>query len=416
MSRQPKKIPGIENRQRRHRDGSPYWTFRVRWKDPITGERRGEEFDTQADAIDFKAKLRLVKRSGRLDDLSAGRETLTEFVAEWWTVYAAVELDRSTLKTYASIWNRHLLPRLGHLQLRQIDPATIARLRASFEDDDVGAPTGRKAMSLLQGILARAIEWGRITGPNPVAAVRKPRVTRQLAVHPLTPVQVEALADTMPTEIDRLLVHVLAYSGPRPEDALALQWRHVRRDTILYEQKVVDGQVVAGQKTHGKAPRTVRLLPPLRADLAAYRLAQPTGVLDSAYIFARPDGQPWTEHDYRNWRRRIFQPAAAAAGLATIERTDQRIADPNGGPRRRRVTQRYTGPRPYDLRHSYVSLRIHEGQLSVAEIAAEVGNSPETLLSTYTHVFEELKNHPKIPAELQITKAREQRRKEAEAQ
>ena len=27
-----------------------------------------------------------------------------------------------------------------------------------------------------------------------------------------------------------------------------------------------------------------------------------------ALLFPRPDGKPWRENDYRNWRRRVFDP------------------------------------------------------------------------------------------------------------
>jgi hypothetical protein len=67
--REPRKVAGVENRARTRRDGTSYWTFRVRWTDPATGERRGEEFDRQQDAIDFKAALRLARRAGRLAEL-----------------------------------------------------------------------------------------------------------------------------------------------------------------------------------------------------------------------------------------------------------------------------------------------------------------------------------------------------------
>src|SRR4051794_23482681 len=44
--------------------------------------------------------------------------------------------------------------------------------------------------------------------------------------------------------------------------------------------------------------------------------------------------------------------------------------------------------RPYDLRHSFISLLIHDG-LSVVEVARQAGHSPEMTLSTYAHVFDE---------------------------
>jgi integrase len=106
--------------------------------------------------------------------------------------------------------------------------------------------------------------------------------------------------------------------------------------------------------------------------------------------------------DYRNWRRRVFQPAAAAAGLAKLERTVTRA----GGRRLQQVTSvTYQGPRPYDVRHSFVSLLIHEG-LSVAEVAAQAGHSVEECLRTYIHVFEEFEPGKRITAEDAIRSAR----------
>jgi hypothetical protein len=34
---------------------------------------------------------------------------------------------------------------------------------------------------------------------------------------------------------------------------------------------------------------------------------------EAAWIFARPDGEPWHNDDYRNWRKRGFVPAAKEA-------------------------------------------------------------------------------------------------------
>jgi len=115
--------------------------------------------------------VRLAKRAGDLPSLDAGRQTLAEFAAEWWDVYAKANLETATLKTYASVWNRHALPRLGHLRLRDLSPAVIARFRRELEDAGVGAASVRKTMTMLQSMLRVAVEWQRITA-NPVKATR----------------------------------------------------------------------------------------------------------------------------------------------------------------------------------------------------------------------------------------------------
>lgn len=404
--RPPRRVPGVENRPRKHRDGTPYWTFRVRWIDPLTALRCGEEFDSQQDAIDFRAALRLARRSGILADVNAGRETLAEWTDYWWDTYASRNLARNTLLGYAGVWNKHALPRLGALQLRAITPGVVARFRSDLEHAGVGAPTIRKTLAVLQAILRRAVEEDKLT-TNPVAQVRKPQTVRARVVRPLAPAAVEAMRDhaELPAAT---LISVLAYAGLRPEEALALHWRHVGKQTVLVEQKNIDGEIVVGQKVLGKAARTVRLVAALRTDLAAYRLSL-GGADDDALVLPRADGGPWRLTDYRNWRRRVFRHIAADAGLATPPRPQPKQVP--GKPRPKRVVpwdrdHPYDGPVPYDLRHSFASLLIHAGELSVVEIAAQLGHSTETLLRTYAHVFADLADQPKLPVDVQIAEAR----------
>jgi len=130
--------------------------------------------------------------------------------------------------------------------------------------------------------------------------------------------------------------------------------------------------------TKTRQRRTVTLLAPLAADLAEWRMRCGRPGPD-ALVFPARDGAPWTEDRWRNWRKRIFQPAARALGL---ERA-----------------------RPYDLRHSFVSLLIAEGK-TVVEVARRAGHAPTMSLDTYAHVFGELAGE-RQSAEALIRAARE---------
>ena len=75
----------------RHREPLPPRTRRHTHLDvpcalagPSHGRRRSQEFEIQRDALDFGAKLRLAKPQGALSELDGGRESLAEFVEEWW--------------------------------------------------------------------------------------------------------------------------------------------------------------------------------------------------------------------------------------------------------------------------------------------------------------------------------------------
>jgi hypothetical protein len=61
--------------------------------------------------------------------------------------------------------------------------------------------------------------------------------------------------------------------------------------------------------------------------------------------------------------------------------------------------------RPYDLRHSFVSLLIHEGR-SVVEVARQAGHLPTMTLDVYAHVFDEFDVSERVSAEDQIAQAR----------
>jgi integrase len=64
--------------------------------------------------------------------------------------------------------------------------------------------------------------------------------------------------------------------------------------------------------------------------------------------------------------------------------------------------------RPYDLRHSFASLLLHEGR-SVIYVARQLGHDARLTLSTYGHVIDELEDAPRIQAEDAIREARHTR-------
>ncbi len=97
--------------------------------------------------------------------------------------------------------------------------------------------------------------------------------------------------------------------------------------------------------------------------MGAYQLA--TGIR-GGLLFPTLDGDPWREHDFRNWRRRVFQDkeTLAAVGLP-----------PNAV--------------PYDLRAASVTLQAWAGR-TMLEVARNHGHSVEICDRHYAGIFDQL--------------------------
>jgi integrase len=166
-----------------------------------------------------------------------------------------------------------------------------------------------------------------------------------------------------------------ARPGPGVRGA-PLRWAAVRKHTILFR----------ATKFGVPGERATRLLGPLADDLAAWRVAcgHPP---DDAPVIPNRRGEPWTDYDWGNWRERGFRPAARAAGLPA--------GDKDGASR----------VRPRDLRSSFATLLIYEGQ-PPQYVAEQLGHSAAKLLRDYARVWQDFDPSQRMSAEDQITRAR----------
>lgn len=340
------------------RTGKHSWEVRYRQG----GRNRSRTFKTEREARMFDGEVAKLSQLGSIDNLHAGTMQLDEFVGVWWENEAKRKLAKNTLAGYANAYNNHIYPHLGQIKLRAITPRVIEEWRSTLEDNGVGAPSIRTAMVVLQSCLTRAVVYGEIP-TNPVQLVRKPKKERKSAVRPFTPLEIESIRSVLIERKrfrDATFVSVLAYAGLRPGEARALEWRHIRMNTILVEQSYAKDEIKSTKTGHS---RSVQLVAALREDLAWWGSLQ--GQPDDGFVFENPNrpGEPWSEEAYKSWTGKGFPSALAAAGV------------PNG--------------RPYDLRHSFASLLIHSGR-SVVETAQQLGHSPTMCLDTYAHVINDL--------------------------
>ena len=334
--------------------------WRVRWRE--AGRNRARVFDRKADAVAFEAETRRRARTGDLVALDAGRQTLQEFAEEWWRLYAAPNLAPTTLASYASLWDAHVLPRLGATRLRDIDPQTIARLRADLTTAGVGTvvdPQGdgdpaRRARTRRR--VAAHPGQPRARRPQAAAAARARRpaaFTGHGRAHPRGSAR-ERPARATPSS---------SPCSPMPGSGPAKR---------LHSSGATSASARSSSSAASCSASSRRRRPAEPGRSACSPRSPPTwasGVSPAA-------GRPTT---------RSSSPAIAAASGATTHGATGAA----GSSAPRRTSAGIGAPvRPYDLRHSFVSLLIAEGA-NVVEIARQAGHSPTITLSTYAHLFDE---------------------------
>jgi hypothetical protein len=170
--------------------------FEVRWTEG--GRKRSRSFLRADDARAFDLDIKRRKQLGALaPGIIQSRQTLAEFMEEeWWPRHAIPKLAPDTRRRHLEVWGVHLLPRIGDYQLREITPMVVEDLRDQMTHAKVGAPTQRKALMLLQGILRRAVVRGLLP-VNPAQLVDKPKQRPTQPPQPLAPVTVERIRAIM---------------------------------------------------------------------------------------------------------------------------------------------------------------------------------------------------------------------------
>lgn len=324
-------------------------------------------------------EVRRRKRLGELAQMDSRDQPLSEYWIEWVENYSKPHHAESTQKQALSLWNKYIEEALGHYTLGELcsDPFIIQRFQASLTNDGSTVPTVLKVLHLVQSMMQRAVEWNRIP-TNPVRACRKPKQPRPKAATVIAPERVELMRQYFLTQgrvRDATLLSVLAYAGLRPGEALALRWADIGPKTIYVCKSNSNGKI---QGTKTGVNRNVTILQPLRDDLTQLMM-HAGNPAPSALIFSKFEGELLNTEDWSNWRNRIFKPASTHAG--------------------------FDSARPYDLRHTFVSLLIEEGR-SPIYTAIQAGHSAAMTLNTYGHVFAEYVDEPGVPAIERIMRAR----------
>jgi integrase len=333
----------------------PSGRYQARYHDPF-GVRHAETFDTKADAGTWLSVQQTDLLRGQWVDPRAGEITFEKYATTW--LEQRWNLRPRTQEMYESFLRVHLIPQLGKVELGQLTTPAIRAWHAELlRRGRPGKTTVAKLYRLLKTILSTAVEDNLILR-NP-CVIKGAAVERTPERTPATLEQVRALVEAV-DERYRAMFLVATFAGLRWGEIIALtrQRIDVEHGTVRVVEQFVEmknGTRLLGPPKSAAGVRTVAIPPHILGDIE-HHLASMTGPRSDDLVFHSPDGEPMRRS---NFNRRIFRPAAAAAGLP--------------------ATFRF-----HDLRHTGSTLAASTGA-STRELMARMGHASPRAALIYQH-------------------------------
>ncbi|MEH2125282.1 site-specific integrase [Nostoc sp.] len=146
------------------------------------------------------------------------------------------------------------------------------------------------------------------------------------------------------------LIEFLFITGCRPEEALALQWKHIKNGKITFCQKLTaSGEIEAGTKTQSKRSITVN-----ERIVSVMSEIKPDKYSQDDFVFPAKKGG---FIDWHNFANRAWK--SVLKSLPDVEYRN-----------------------PYQMRHTAITMMVRSGVDSVV-VAKWVGNSPNMIAKRY---------------------------------
>lgn len=231
----------------------------------------------------------------------------------------------TTLATYRSTLETHLLPAFGTLPLGEVDPERIENLMAAMQESGKAAKTRANALVLLHQLFHFA-ERNGWCADNPCTRVDRPQVEPSLDIRFLDKAELEALLEAVDVaheplgHVDRAMFLTAAMTGMRQGELLALHWRDVdwRAEKIRVRRSYVRGHWGTPKSRRGF--RAVPLGTRVAKELEQLR-QRSVHDADEDLVFGHPCTGEVLDHSQLTRR---FKSALKAAGLREFRFNDLR--------------------------------------------------------------------------------------------
>lgn len=327
---------------------------RLRHVETVTGK--------YPDAIRRRNELEVLRSKGVITPQV--RLTLDAHLRNWLEGYVKSRCSPRTIDSYESIAERHIIPNLGHYQLRQLNHQAIQEYYSKAKET-LTPRTVAKHHRLLSQALKYAVRQGFLAR-NPCDLVDAPK-WQPKPMRALTEGEASIFLEAARSSLYYPVYYTAISTGLRQAELCGLRWRDINFDTCsisvnqaLYKRSGVC-KMVEPKTSHSR--RRVAMTPKLALYLREYKAGRESFYLHLSQLLTldslvfslvdKPCDPSMLSHD--------FAIIAKKAGLERV--------------------------RFHDLRHTFASLALERG--APAKVVSEaLGHASVAFtLQTYAHVL-----------------------------
>jgi len=295
-----------------------------------------------------------------------GKLTLADLLNQWLQGYVKTNCSIRTLDAIQSIAEHHLIPALGHIQLKQLQPSMIQSYY-SQACEKLSARSVHYHHRILKQALKYAVRQGYL-GRNPCDLVDPPS-PKGKPMRTLTQSEVQDLLITAQDNYYYPVVYTAVSTGLRQAELLGLRWRDIDLasrsisvNRVLYKRRGIC-QFNEPKTDHSR--RRVSMTSKLAGFMGEYRLdcerlyhqLGKTTTLDDL-VFANIEGNP-------------IDPSSLSHTFAKIVKR-----------------ARLENVRFHDLRHTFASLMLLRGAKPKVISEALGHASVAFTMDVYSHIIE----------------------------
>jgi len=277
-------------------------------------------------------------------------------VAIDWLEYKKPNLRETTWEVCKGQVKNHFSD-FDNLKINRITTAAIEKFINTRRKQGINIYTLRKILVTLGQIMAYAVRHKYIDY-NPVREAERPRESgaELKGIKVLTPQEIQAFLNAVTDQKYKTLFMLAVMSGARQGELLGLKWSDLDliNNQINIQRTFTKGRFFDTKTRYSR--RKIDLGPMVMLELKKWKLACLKSDLD--LIFPNEAGGPT---NYSNMVQRYYRKALKDAGISQI--------------------------RFHDLRHTYCSLLLSQGE-NVKYIQTQMGHSsPTVTLNVYAHLM-----------------------------